>query len=421
MTLRRQTKQGVDEAIAAGSQPTIPRNGLGLTLRNGRRRTGLVDAAGNLSAAGTYFYRQTDQTPPQRFDYNQVPERTGRSLTIRVLDGSRKTVQRFDPVSKEFKPTLLGKKFYSRRTDRITVLFPVFVDITRTNGSVYSRRDFLPSTATSLGELQVSAALSQAEQEREIRRLARVWMDAQPLMGEERILLAGYETHRDDPSRQIQYNKLSHNAAAEPEAIMNRPLMAGDPWSFGFPGVCQEAAEATDGQCVPHQLAKCIRLKGQPEGHPFNEQQIAEELWNASLELYEDDDPELLECPGFSAAAIRRVCEAHSIPFCVCHGTNKLDSFTPMTSKYENLVCHVWGDHLYCVADKAIAAALVKAPPAEAPLDWCLAPIQRRPRRGADVTSWELYTHTWPPANSTQGTSTRRERNCMRRASARSW
>ena len=51
MTIRKQTKRQVDEAIAAGSQPSIPRNGLGLTLRNGRRRTGLVDAAGNLSAA----------------------------------------------------------------------------------------------------------------------------------------------------------------------------------------------------------------------------------------------------------------------------------------------------------------------------------------------------------------------------------
>ena len=396
MSLRRPTKTQIDQAIADGAQPSIPRNGLGLVLKHGRRRTGLLDAAGNLSAAGTYYYRTTNQEPPRSFDYNQTPERTGRSLTIRVLDGSRRTVQRFDPVKKEFVPTILGKRFFGRRTDRITVMFPVFVDITRTNGSVYSRQDWMPSTATDLGELQISAALSTADQEREVKRLARAWMDAQPSMEGERILLAGYETHRHDPSRPLQYNKLSHNVAAEPEAAMHRPLTASTPWSFGFQGICEEATHDTDGQCVPHQLAKCIHLKGGDS--PFTEAQILEELYNASLELYEDDDPELLECPGFTAAAIRRVCESFQIPFTVCHGLRKLDSYTPMTTKYENLVCHVWADHLYCVAEPAAARTVVAqlAKAADAPLLWCLAPIQRRPRRGADVSSWELFTSMSP-------------------------
>ena len=94
---------------------------------------------------------------------------------------------------------------------------------------------------------------------------------------------------------------------------MHKPLTAGVPWNFPIPGVCAEAAENTDGQCVAHQLSKHIRIRG--AGAPFSKEQLTEELMNASLELYEDSDEELLDCPGFTAAAIRKVCESYGIPF----------------------------------------------------------------------------------------------------------
>ncbi len=71
---------------------------------------------------------------------------------------------------------------------------------------------------------------------------------------------------------------------------------------------------------MPHQLARHIRLKG--GAAPFTKEQLAEELWQASLELYEDDEEneDLLDAAGFTAAAIRRFCEAYGIPFHVRWG-----------------------------------------------------------------------------------------------------
>ena len=109
MSIRRQTKNEIDRLIADGAEPRVPRSGLGLVLPGGRQRKVLVNQAGVLTPGGTYFYERTGRTPPSKFDFAQEPERAGRSLTIKLLDGSRKAVSRFDPVSKSFRPTALGK------------------------------------------------------------------------------------------------------------------------------------------------------------------------------------------------------------------------------------------------------------------------------------------------------------------------
>ena len=103
MTLRRQTKQQLDQAIQAGATPKVPRSGLGLILPYAKQRKVLVSQAGTLTAAGEHYYRTTDTTPPGSFDFAQEPERHGRSLMIRLLDGTKKAVSRFDPVEKRKK------------------------------------------------------------------------------------------------------------------------------------------------------------------------------------------------------------------------------------------------------------------------------------------------------------------------------
>ena len=55
---------------------------------------------------------------------------------------------------------------------------------------------------------------------------------------------------------------------------------------FDFQGISAEVAEDTNNECVPHQLAKHIRLKGGEA--PFTKEQLASELWQASCELYEE-------------------------------------------------------------------------------------------------------------------------------------
>ena len=394
-TLRRQTKAQIDESIANGATPRVPTNGIGLTLPNGRSRRVLVDGTGKLTAAGTYYYQKVDKPAPTKFPFEQIPERQGRSLTIKLMDGTRKAVSTFDVVSKEFRPTLLGKRFYALQTVRYTVLFPVDIDLTRTNGSIFTRTgDYMPSTAVGLGEIQVSATLTPQAQEAQVRAKALDWLSRQPTISGEKILLAGYETHRlrDGP---LQFNKLSFNNAAQPQAAMHVPLTASTPWSFSMDGVCSEAAEDTNGECVPHQLAKCIRLRGGTQS--FTKDEITKELWNAMLELYEDSDQELLECPGFTAAAIRKVCMAFEIPFHVKHGENKLESFQPLNPRYDTLACHIWAGHLYCVTDPAARQSLAReSTQVTEHRDWVLAAIQRADRKAPGLAEWELYTGLRP-------------------------
>ena len=181
-TIRKATRDQLTASIARGTQPRVPKSGIGLVLPDGRKRNVLVDQAGQLTPAGALYYEQTGATPPTKFDFKQEPTRKGRSLTIQLLDGSRKAVSRFDPVSKQFANTALGKRFYAQRKDRFNVLFPVSIDLTRKDGTIFTREgDWMPGSAVSLGELEVSASLSEVAQRAEVKRQASAWISAQPL------------------------------------------------------------------------------------------------------------------------------------------------------------------------------------------------------------------------------------------------
>ena len=52
--VRQNVKAQIDEAIAAGTQPKAPRNGLGLALPSGARFRTLFDKKG-LTAVGKYY------------------------------------------------------------------------------------------------------------------------------------------------------------------------------------------------------------------------------------------------------------------------------------------------------------------------------------------------------------------------------
>ena len=76
-----------------------------------------------------------------------------------------------DLATNSFNAPALGRKYYARAKDRYSVSFPTIVNVTRTNGSIYQRQDWLPSTALpSLGEIKVSRELSEAQQIAEVRR-----------------------------------------------------------------------------------------------------------------------------------------------------------------------------------------------------------------------------------------------------------
>ena len=222
-----QMKNQLDAAIAAGTQPKAPRSGLGLVLPTGARFRTLYDKKG-LTAAGKYYYDKSGIPPPGQFDFQQAAVRKGRSQFIKLLDGTQKKVSTWDNVNREWKLTAFGKTFMAKATDRYTVLFPVKIQLTRINGSIFEREDWMPSTAIeSLGEIEVPKSLSETAQRQRVAQIERTWRDQQPTTEGEKVLLTGYETHILDTSREIQYNKLLVSQQGDVTAVMHRPFRRG--------------------------------------------------------------------------------------------------------------------------------------------------------------------------------------------------
>ena len=77
------------------------------------------------------------------------------------------------------------------------------------------------------------------------------------------MLLAGYESHILDTSRQIEYNKQHVTDSGDVETTIHRPLRQGKPWAFhGLEGISEDSLAETNEQCVSHQLIKHLRVKG---------------------------------------------------------------------------------------------------------------------------------------------------------------
>ena len=238
--------------------------------------------------------------------------------------------------------------------------------MTRINGSIFEREDWLPSTAIeSLGGIEVSKVLSDAEQRAKVAQIEQTWRDQQPTILGEKVLLAGYESHVLDTSRPIQYNKLTVSQQGEVSATMHRPLRQGKPWTFrGLEGISQDSLEETNEECVSYQLSKHIRVKGKDV--PWTQQQIAEMLIHVTEELYEDDedndpyDGEVCQNIGFTAAAAMQLCRQLGVPIHIKWQNCKIDSFTPEKSHYEALCIYIYGDHMFTVDYPTVRRAIAR-------------------------------------------------------------
>ena len=127
-----------------------------------------MDASG-LTPASRYYYAKTGKEAPKEF-HNQDAFRKGRRMIIETLDGGTRAVATWDNIKNEWKPTQLGRRFYKNAKDKYTVLFPVNIDLTRTNGSIFTRQDYMPSTAVDLGEIELNCNLPEQEQIAEVKR-----------------------------------------------------------------------------------------------------------------------------------------------------------------------------------------------------------------------------------------------------------
>ena len=226
--IREAVKSHVDAAIQREEPPKAPRTGVGLVVNvPGRRRVTIVNGRGVVTPAGEYYYKKTNQEAPRNFDYDQRPVRMGQREMIKLLDGTSRAVSIWSGGA--WKQTNLGKKFYANTTVRYVVSFPVSVDIVRKNGTVYKREDWLASTATPLGEIEIKGGMSEHNQLAEVKRRTRAFLDALPDVDGEKIILPGYETYVMDTQREVEYNRLSISQQGNVEATLHRPLRHGRP------------------------------------------------------------------------------------------------------------------------------------------------------------------------------------------------
>jgi hypothetical protein len=90
---------------------------------------------------------------------------------IKLLDGTEATIRTYDSVKRTWNFSKTGKYFYEGRQVKYTVKFPAKHELTRTDGSIYIRDDWYPSTAIpEMGELSVDATKTDAEQEAIVKR-----------------------------------------------------------------------------------------------------------------------------------------------------------------------------------------------------------------------------------------------------------
>jgi hypothetical protein len=378
--------------ISDDIKTSTPKSGVGLYISNGSKRLVLINTKGDLTLNGTYYYKKLKQDPPSVLNMTQIPFRKGRSLAINLLDGTTKIVSQFDNVTKEFKLTNLGKIFYANKKDRFTVLFPVFVDVTRTNGSIYSRADYMASTTVDLQEIEISSALNDQEQIYELKRITTAWLNSQPMISGQRILLPGYETNRLDPSRELQFNKLSVNISGTSSSVMHRPLTTGTPMMFNFEGVDSTAAEKTDNNCVAFQLSKNITIKGR---RSFTIQQLERDLKQITKDVYGDDVDFSV---GITPEVIKLFCIEYNIPLHIKWGENKIDTYTPINEgDYDDVCLIIWGDHLYTISETSARNRIIKQE--ITPIiheSWVLGGILSNHKKGVDFSFWELFTELMP-------------------------
>jgi len=381
--LRDNERELFDAAIAAGNRPRAPKAGKGLVLDiPGGRARKLLDVAGRYTPGGEYYYDATGQEKPNRgFDYSQQPVRRGSRLQIPLLDGQRSTLRTWDGRRRRWNFTKTGKEFYKNSLDRFVVTIPVIQTLVRTKNkdrSIYTTdTSVLKSTATPLGEISLPTLMPDEEQLAEVKRRAQAYLDSLPEADGHKVIFQGGGSEATsvlDPSRPLEYNKESISVLPDGsynvEALLHRPLRDAKPWMFGFAGVCPEAYDQTESNCVVHQMVavmqESLSLRESDLETYFDV--IFEELYPAGSE----DNPYEIEQEdgtferrgwheaGVTCAMIEAFGREHSLAVHVLWGETKVASYVPAEPRVTSLCLYVYGDHAFFASDPHTKSTIAK-------------------------------------------------------------
>ena len=267
-------------------------------------------------------------------DASQTPTRPRgkKREVIQLRDGSHAVVRSWNHLRGEWRLTQLGRQFYGQRQDRWLIHFPTRTHIQRKNSSYFVKDDWLPSSATDLGELSYAATTSEAAQRADVQRRAQEWLasierqyEGQPVVFEGTS--EDFMTY--DPARVIQYSRedtqILPDGSSRVEAVLNRPLNHAMPWAFSTMYNAHSIAEESlnpIGNCVVHALAELTLKNGRPL---WAREQLEAHLDDIQSALYAEpaEDPYWDEDSessigwrkvGVTARMVLELCRRHGIP-----------------------------------------------------------------------------------------------------------
>ncbi len=167
----KRSKANIDRFIAASVLPTRLKGSEAIALQEGRRRMNLVDDEGHSTRAGRYWAQQTgEELPPGGF-LQQAATRIGNVETIRLRDGTRGEVRRWDEVSGEYHFTRLGSSYFKTVRRNYIATVPVNIRGKRIDGSFYTLKSSMPVSKLGLTPTTLPSNMTSPRRREKVRAL----------------------------------------------------------------------------------------------------------------------------------------------------------------------------------------------------------------------------------------------------------
>ncbi len=359
MTIRKSTKQKIDELHALGRRPEKLKTSEAIGLRSGRSTIKLIGNDGKKTPAGLYWEQKAGAPPlPDGGFLQQAARREGNTETIELRGGKRAVTRRWDPGSGEFKFTALGKKYYSTLRRSYVVDVPIIIKGKRKNGTTYQIKSHMKMEKLGLRPAEVPLNLTLDQRREHVKRAVAAliprdrpvhevsdeqwWFDPDGTWGvhEETV---GVDPETGNP----EAHTILDRRTRAPEPLVSNTLLYPE-------ALCEEAfATASDNLCGPRQMAALLKC---------DMGEICVELSRISQELY---GTEQWEDDGATPRMVMEYCRRQGYGCVVIHNEEVIEN---LPGADPVLAFAVHEDHVYFYKAVAITRALAKRKgPGEAP------------------------------------------------------
>ena len=223
MALDDATRARILAAIAAGRTPTRTASGRLYLRLGGRGAIPLTIAGDHLTPAGTFYYAETGNEPPNRgLDHHQPLISRGNTDYV-MVDGHRRAVRHLQ-ADGTARLTRLGQGYFRNKRTEYVVHVPVRI---HKPGRPKDRHDFLPVTTLGLSRIYADAALTHAQQEADVKRRTLHQLGVEDADENTVLLQISGETYYYDPHTEWLISRAStvyEDGHAVTEVQLRQPL-----------------------------------------------------------------------------------------------------------------------------------------------------------------------------------------------------